>query len=466
MRLQTRLVATFILLLLGVVMIVGIVVVGSSRSVLLGPIDEELVLVQSGITDKLLKSDDLLKRFTVTDDPNLPPVKSAQAIVIVDISERVVSAQSSGFTDDPDPLPGIEFFADLVARGGIATIPSEDGTLNYRAFGWVNDEGEIGVLAVPIGEVDAAVDGIVRTFLLTAAVVALLGGIATWWAVRRELRPVDQMVDTAIAIAGGDLTQRVHDVDSSTELGRLGTALNEMLVQIEDAITQEKAAKERLTNFIADASHELRTPIAAVLGYSELYRNGALLEKKDIDNAMRRIGTETSRMERLVADLLLLARLDQPQAMVPVPVNLAAVVRDAVTDSQAIDPDHPITVIGSDSVRVIGDEQRLTQVVANLLANARVHTPKGTQVTVTLREEDSRVILDVVDDGPGLPEKDADKLFERFYRIDSSRSRSSGGAGLGLAIVAAIVAAHDGTIEAANQEGHGARVTLTLPASA
>ena len=466
MRLQTRLVATFILLLLGVVMIVGIVVVGSSRSVLLGPIDEELVLVQSGITDKLLKSDDLLKRFTVTDDPNLPPVKSAQAIVIVDISERVVSAQSSGFTDDPDPLPGIEFFADLVARGGIATIPSEDGTLNYRAFGWVNDEGEIGVLAVPIGEVDAAVDGIVRTFLLTAAVVALLGGIATWWAVRRELRPVDQMVDTAIAIAGGDLTQRVQDVDSSTELGRLGAALNEMLVQIEDAITQEKAAKERLTNFIADASHELRTPIAAVLGYSELYRNGALLEKKDIDNAMRRIGTETSRMERLVADLLLLARLDQPQAMVPVPVNLAAVVRDAVTDSQAIDPDHPITVIGSDSVRVIGDEQRLTQVVANLLANARVHTPKGTQVTVTLREEDSRVILDVVDDGPGLPEKDADKLFERFYRIDSSRSRSSGGAGLGLAIVAAIVAAHDGTIEAANQEGHGARVTLTLPAVA
>ena len=463
MRLQTRLVATFILLLLGVVMIVGIVVVGSSRSVLLGPIDEELVLVQSGITDKLLKSDDLLKRFTVTDDPNLPPVKSAQAIVIVDISERVVSAQSSGFTDDPDPLPGIEFFADLVARGGIATIPSEDGTLNYRAFGWVNDEGEIGVLAVPIGEVDAAVEGIVRTFLLTAAVVALLGGIATWWAVRRELRPVDQMIDTAIAISGGDLTQRVHDVDSSTDLGRLGTALNEMLVQIEDAITQEQAAKDRLTNFIADASHELRTPIAAVLGYSELYRNGALLEKKDIDNAMRRIGTETSRMERLVADLLLLARLDQPQAMVPVPVNLATVVRDAVTDSQAIDPDYPITVIGSDSVRVIGDEQRLTQVVANLLANARVHTPKGTQVTVTLREEDSRVILDVVDDGPGLPEKDADKLFERFYRIDSSRSRSSGGAGLGLAIVAAIVAAHDGTIEAANQEGHGARVTLTLP---
>jgi two-component system OmpR family sensor kinase len=167
-------------------------------------------------------------------------------------------------------------------------------------------------------------------------------------------------------------------------------------------------------------------------------------------------------MERLVADLLLLARLDHPQAMEPMPVNLAAVVRDAVTDSQAIDPEYPITVEGPESVRVVGDE-RLTQVVANLLANTRTHTPKGTSVTVRLREDDDWVVMDVIDDGPGLPEKNADKLFERFYRIDSSRSRQSGGAGLGLAIVAAIVAAHDGTIEAANEEGHGARVTVRLP---
>lgn len=466
MKLQTRLVATFILLLLVVVAIVGVIVVSSSRTVLIEPIDEDLAVARASILDKLLKSEDILKQFTLTDDPKRTPTKSSEAIVIVDVEERVVSAQPSGFIADPDPLPNIEFFADLVATGAIATIPSVDGKLNYRAFGWLTADGDIGVWAVPLGEVDGAVSGIINAFLVTGALVGALGGAATWWAVRRELRPVDQMVDTATAIAAGDLTQRVHDVDSSTELGRLGTALNEMMVQIEDAITQEQAAKERLTNFVADASHELRTPIAAVLGYSELYRKGALTEQKDIDNAMRRIGTETARMERLVADLLLLARLDHTQAMEPVPVNLAAVVRDAVTDSQAIDPDHPITVVGSESVRVVGDEQRLTQVVANLLANARVHTPKGTQVTVTLREKDNRVVFDVVDDGPGLPEEDPDKIFERFYRIDSSRARSSGGTGLGLAIVAAIVAAHGGTIEAANEEGHGARVTVTLPTAA
>jgi two-component system, OmpR family, sensor kinase len=466
MKLQTRLVAIFSLLLLAVVAIVGIVVVVSNRSVLTEAIDEDLNVVQIGIRDKFINSDDLLKRVTVEVQPDSPPVKSPQALVIIGVEDRLVTAQASGFSNDPDSLPDIESIADLIAAGGIGTIPSEDGSLDYRAFGWVTDANEIGVWAIPLSEVDSAVNKLVRIFLIAAASVAVLGGVATWWAVRRELRPVDQMVDTATAIAAGDLTLRVQTVDPSTELGRLGTALNEMLVQIEDAITQEHEATERLTNFVADASHELRTPIAAVLGYSELYRNGALAESDAIDNAMRRIGTETARMERLVADLLLLARLDQHQAMETGSVNLAALARDAATDSQAIDPDYPITVSSEDSVRVEGDEQRLTQVIANLLANARVHTPKGTSVEMSIREEGTSVILDVIDDGPGLPQQDADKLFERFYRIDSSRSRASGGAGLGLAIVAAIVDAHGGTIEAANVEGHGARVTVTLAAEA
>ncbi|MBT5627883.1 MAG: HAMP domain-containing histidine kinase, partial [Chloroflexi bacterium] len=369
----------------------------------------------------------------------------------------------SGFTDNPDPLPNVEAFAALVAKGEFSTISSEDGSLNYRAFAWATDTDEIGVWAVPLGEVDAAVSDLVRTFGVTAVLVAILGALATWWAVRRELKPIDQMVETASAIAGGDLSQRVNVVDSSVELGRLGTALNDMLVQIEDAITEEQNAKARLTDFVADASHELRTPIAAVLGYSELYRQGALVENKDIDNAMRRIGSETSRMERLVADLLLLARLDRVYAMEPASVNLTDVAGDAATNSEAIDPEHPVTINSDGPVRVMGDEQRLTQVIANLLANARAHTPDGTAVTISLREENGQAIMDVVDDGPGLPEDDSEKLFERFYRIDSSRSRETGGAGLGLAIVAAIVSAHKGTIEAANQEGHGARVTVSLP---
>ncbi|MBT3996405.1 MAG: HAMP domain-containing histidine kinase [Chloroflexi bacterium] len=463
MKLQTRLVATFSLLLLIVVAVVGIAVVGSTRSVLVGAIDEDLAVIQAGIRDKFLNSTDLLEQVTLTVDPDRPAVKSPQALVIVDVQERTVEGQASGFTDDPDPLPNIETFANLIAKGEISTISSEDNSLNYRAFAWATDTGEIGVWAVPLAEVDSAVSNLVRTFAITAVIVAVFGALATWFAVRRELRPVDQMVDTATAIAAGDLTQRVDVIHSSTELGRLGTALNEMLVQIEDAIIEEQNAKARLTDFVADASHELRTPIAAVLGYSELYRQGALVESKDIDNAMRRIGTETSRMERLVGDLLLLARLDRQQAFKPTSVNLTEVVRDAVTNSEAIDADYPITFDVVGSIRVMGDEQRLTQVVANLLANARVHTPKGTSVAVSLREKDHRVILNVIDDGPGLPEEEAGKLFERFYRIDSSRSRDTGGAGLGLAIVAAIVAAHDGTIEASNEDGHGARVTVSLP---
>ena len=463
MKLQTRLVATFSLLLLIVVAVVGIAVVGSTRSVLVGAIDEDLAVIQAGIRDKFLNSTDLLEQVTLTVDPDRPAVKSPQALVIVDVQERTVEGQASGFTDDPDPLPNIETFANLIAKGEISTISSEDNSLNYRAFAWATDTGEIGVWAVPLAEVDSAVSNLVRTFAITAVIVAVFGALATWFAVRRELRPVDQMVDTATAIAAGDLTQRVDVIHSSTELGRLGTALNEMLVQIEDAIIEEQNAKARLTDFVADASHELRTPIAAVLGYSELYRQGALVESKDIDNAMRRTGTETSRMERLVGDLLLLARLDRQQAFKPTSVNLTEVVRDAVTNSEAIDADYPITFDVVGSIRVMGDEQRLTQVVANLLANARVHTPKGTSVAVSLREKDHRVILNVIDDGPGLPEEEAGKLFERFYRIDSSRSRDTGGAGLGLAIVAAIVAAHDGTIEASNEDGHGARVTVSLP---
>ncbi|MBT3995601.1 MAG: HAMP domain-containing histidine kinase [Chloroflexi bacterium] len=463
MKLQTRLVAAFSLLLLVVVAVVGAAVVGSTRNVLVGAIDEDLAVIQAGIRDKYLNSTDLLAQVTLEVDPNRPAVKSPQALVIVDVQARTVTGQASGFTDNPDPLPNVEAFAALVAKGEFSTISSEDGSLNYRAFAWATDTDEIGVWAVPLGEVDAAVSDLVRTFGVTAVLVAILGALATWWAVRRELKPIDQMVETASAIAGGDLSQRVNVVDSSVELGRLGTALNDMLVQIEDAITEEQNAKARLTDFVADASHELRTPIAAVLGYSELYRQGALVENKDIDNAMRRIGSETSRMERLVADLLLLARLDRVYAMEPASVNLTDVAGDAATNSEAIDPEHPVTINSDGPVRVMGDEQRLTQVIANLLANARAHTPDGTAVTISLREENGQAIMDVVDDGPGLPEDDSEKLFERFYRIDSSRSRETGGAGLGLAIVAAIVSAHKGTIEAANQEGHGARVTVSLP---
>ena len=463
MGLRTRLAAAIVLLLLVVVATAGIVVVEFSRRVLTGQIDEDIGGVQAKLGEAKISAADLLEKYSKAARSGQLQEAYLEAIVVVDADGAVRFAQSSGFADQPDPLPDIDAIPMLASKGEIGTISSEDGSLSYRAFAWKTDGGEVGVWAVPLREVDAAVSEILRIVVLTGAVVTLLGGAVAWWTVWRGLRPVDRMVETATTIAGGDLTQRVLFTDPSTELGRLGAALNEMLTQIEHAFTREQAVTERLKQFVADASHELRTPIAAINGYSELYRKGALREQQELDKAMRRIATETSRMQRLVADLLLLARLDREQPVERRPIDLAAIVRDAATDSRAIERDRPVTVQGPDSLRVNGDEQLLSQIVANLLANARLHTPPGTPVTVAFGQDNGRVALDVIDDGPGLPETDADKIFERFYRMDGSRAGPSGGSGIGLAIVAAIARAHGGTVEAGNQVGRGARFTVTLP---
>jgi len=281
--------------------------------------------------------------------------------------------------------------------------------------------------------------------------------------VRRGLEPVDEMVDTATAIAGGDLSRRVPEAAPTTELGQLGTALNEMLGQIETAFEHEAEAQDRLKAFVADASHELRTPIAAVQGYAELYRQGALDDDEKLDNAMRRVGHDAARMQRLVTDLLLLARLDRGESIERRPVRISALVQDAATDSAAIDPDRPISVEGDEGLKVMGDDHQLAQVIANLLANARAHTSPGTPVAIKYRNDGGKVVVDVIDNGPGIPAGAERKLFDRFYRVDPSRARRSGGSGLGLAIVAAIVADHGGSVEAASEPGHGARFTVRLP---
>jgi two-component system OmpR family sensor kinase len=272
------------------------------------------------------------------------------------------------------------------------------------------------------------------------------------------------MVETAEAIAGGDLTRRVPDLPPGTELGRLGGSLNEMLTHIEHALKVERAGQERLRRFVADASHELRTPLAAVAGYAELRRRGGLATADDEDKAWSRIESESRRMGSLIEDLLMLARLDQSQPLRFEPVDLAAIVGDAAADHRAIAPDRPIEVDAPDSLMVEGDGERLHQVVSNLLSNARVHTPPGTGVNAAVgSDSDGTVRIEVTDDGPGIAGDAVDRVFERFYRADQSRSRRSGGSGLGLAIVQAIVAAHGGTVGASNVEGRGARFAVTLP---
>lgn len=304
----------------------------------------------------------------------------------------------------------------------------------------------------------------------TATVYATLGVVA-WWVLRQGVRPLAAMTATAEAIADGELDARVADTDERTEAGRLGAALNTMLARIETAFAERAASEARLRQFVADASHELRTPLTSIRGYTELYRTGALATREQLDEAMHRVEHEAARMGTLVDDLLLLAKLDQGRPLERQPVDLVQLAQDAVADFRAVDPDRTVELDVA-PVTVRAEEARLHQAVANLLANVRAHTPPGTPVTVTVGADAGEAILEVADQGPGMPPDVADRVFERFYRGDASRARPGGerapgspghGSGLGLAIVAGVAEAHDGHVSVATAEGQGTRFRLVLP---
>jgi two-component system OmpR family sensor kinase len=281
--------------------------------------------------------------------------------------------------------------------------------------------------------------------------------------VRVGLLPLDRMTHTAGRIAGGDLSHRVESSDPRTEVGRLGLALNRMLDRLEEAFTERRQSEDRLRRFIADASHELRTPLASIRGYAELFRMGAARSEEDVAKAMRRIEEEAERMGVLVEDLLTLARLDEIAEAPHGAVDLAALARDAADDARATAPDRPIGADGVGAATVRGDAHQLRQVLANLIRNALVHTPAGTPIEIGLAPSPDGIRLTVRDHGPGLPTDDPQALFERFWRAEGGRERGKSGAGLGLAIVAAIVDAHSGHVTAANAPGGGALFTVTLP---
>ena len=350
-------------------------------------------------------------------------------------------------------------------NGKIFTTGAQHGSTRYRVD-TIPLPGNVTLLiAAPLNEVR---DTLKRLLLIEAlvslGVVAAIVGVGLWL-VRASLRPLVRMEQTAAAIAGGDLGRRIENVDERTEVGRLGRALNVMLGHIERAFAERTASEERLRRFVGDASHELRTPLSSVQAYAELFRRGARDRPEDLARAMGGIEREAQRMGVLVDDLLLLARLDQGRPLETKPVDLTALAEDAVDVARTVDPARPLDLVAQPSVSVVGDPERLRQVIDNLLANVRAHTPPGTPAHVRVTRGNGNVVVEVSDEGPGVSAETAAHVFERFYRGDPARSRDAGGSGLGLAIVAAIVEAHGGSVALSSNGGaRGATFRLSLPA--
>jgi two-component system OmpR family sensor kinase len=365
------------------------------------------------------------------------------------------------FAAEPPQLP-----RDLSGRvAGFTAEPQGGRGMPYRVQAGPVAGGDLAVaVAVPLAGVFETLGRLLLVEALVGAVVLAALALLALRLVRVGLRPLDGIAATAGAIAAGDLSRRVRPAEPTTEVGRLGLALNAMLGQIEAAFAERRASEARLRRFVADASHELRTPLTSIRGYAELFRRGAASRPEDLATTMRRIEEEAERMGVLVDELLLLARLDQGRPLEREPVDLAEVAAEAVEQARVIDPGRPLELDAPGPVVVLGDRQRLSQVAANLLANVRMHTAAGTAARVAVAAAGGRALLEVADRGDGMAPEQAARVFERFYRTDPGRSRGKGGAGLGLSIVAAIAQAHGGraTVTSAPGEGTSFRVELPL----
>ncbi len=351
------------------------------------------------------------------------------------------------------------------------TVADKSGGASWRviAVPLRNSPGTV-MIAQSLGDLNETVQRMIGVEIAVGVILlVLLAGVGSY-VVRRSLRGLEDVEHTAVAIAGGDLSQRVPDRDPRTEVGRLSGALNQMLGQIETAFAQRTASEasarrseERMRRFVADASHELRTPLTSIRGFAELARQrGGDLGPEE----MRRIEDEAKRMGLLVDDLLLLARLDQQRPLAQQPVDLLELAGDAVQDAQAVQPERKVrleVLPQSQAPVVTGDEARLRQVLGNLISNALHHTPVTAPVTVAVGTADHAAVVSVRDSGPGLSDEQKARVFERFYRADSARTRATGGTGLGLSIVSALVAAHHGTVGVTDSPGGGATFTVHLP---
>lgn len=325
----------------------------------------------------------------------------------------------------------------------------------------ITDGGDILVVGMRTTRTDELVSRTMNVAFISGAIALAAVALLSLHAVRRGLRPLTRIAATAREISSGDLTRRVPAARPDTEVGQLSLALNTMLGHIETAFADRAASQERLRRFVADAAHELRTPIATIRGHAELFRRGASTRPDDLAKVMQRIEDEAARMGSLVDELLLLARLDQGRPLEREPVELTELATRAVADASM--SGRHIDLVAPETVTVVGDAARLRQVLDNLLTNVVRHTPREATAVVRVHGADGPAVVEVADTGPGLSDEDREHVFERFYRADQSRSRDSGGAGLGLSIVAAVAEAHGGTATLTSKPGNGCTFRVTLP---
>ncbi|MEV1142220.1 HAMP domain-containing sensor histidine kinase [Micromonospora sp. NPDC049799] len=477
-------VATLTALALVVANTAGLVLL---RRTLTDRIDDQLTAVSRPFTRDTVPTYDPRERTRVLPRARLGP---EQVVLLYGPDGSLEDVRRS---DESTRVPVVEPYDRLVARATDTrpyTVGAADGTAAWRVL--VVERGDdrgIAVLAVSLREVEETTDLLLLIDAVVIVVVLMLLASLAAVVVRLGLRPLTRMEQTTAQITGGNLSRRVPDADPHTEPGRLGGALNLMLDRISTEVAARRESERRLRQFIADASHELRTPLTSIRGFAELYRRGGTPPGPELDETMARIEAEAARMGLLVEDLLLLAQLDHERPLRRRPVDLLAVAADSVRDAHARAPQRRIRLAalddndGFEPVMVTGDEHRLRQVAANLLNNALQHTPPQARVTVRagrlrrtpagpppvtavgdpLPAATPAAVLEVTDDGPGLPADQAVRVFERLYRADPSRTRGSGGSGLGLSIVAALVRGHQGRVELLTAPGRGATFRVLLP---
>jgi len=456
----------------------GVIAQQALKGYLLHQVDSQLVALSGGTLPRvaafgIADSDDFEEnreerrknRPLIVATP-LQRIPTSTSITLLN-SEGVVLAELGG---DLNSSPIANYLGGLSMKD-VADLNGEAFTVkgtrdDFRAIAVVLPNGAGSVVAAQsLGDLNRTVDRLGLLFLLIGLLLLTLITVATRLVIRIGMRPLKDVEATAGEIAGGNLSVRMPDANPDTEVGRLVTALNAMLSRIEGSFAARVESEDRLRRFVADASHELRTPITAIRGFSELYRQGAVQGEQPTKDLVARIEGESVRMSTLVEDLLLLARLDEERQMEMKPINLVDIVDAAVSSARVSNPHHKIEFEKpSHEIFILGDAPRVHQVIANLLANAGVHTPMGSQVALTISQEASGVAVAVSDNGPGLSLDAQSKIFQRFYRADPSRARVDGeGSGLGLSIVDAVMRAHGGSVSVQSEPGSGAKFTLFFP---